>query len=495
LLVGSAAYEDTSSAGACVQKYDPSTGNAADAIAGSDGSVGPLAIADLDGDGNLDLFVGGRVKPGKYPEALSSHIYRGNGGGFTLDEANSKILAGVGMVSAAVWSDLDGDGFPELILACEWGPIRVFHNDHGQLSATNFPISFPDLARSSAAPAKLNDLTGWWNGVTTGDLDGDGHLDIIAGNWGENSKYQSHRAAPLRIYFADFNQEGVMGLLESYFEPGLGKYVPERRLDLVARGMPFLRGQFATYQAFADASVEQILGDRLPQTPHVEANWLESTVFLNRGSAFEARALPPEAQLAPVFAVVVADYDGDGCEDIFLSQNFFDVEAETSRYDAGRGLWLRGDGRGGLRAVPGPESGITVYGEQRGAAVADFDGDGRVDLVVTQNAAETHLFKNTQGKPGLRVRLKGPPGNPCGIGAQMRVKHGDRLGPVREVHGGSGYWSQDSPLQVLAAADPPAELWIRWPGGKSFSVPIPPQAAEVQIGIDGVITQVKRRTP
>jgi hypothetical protein len=494
MLVGSASYEDSSTSGTCVQEFDLATGKAADTIIGSDASVGPIAMADLDGDGNLDLFIGGRVKPGKYPEPVSSQIYLGTNGAFSLDEPNSKVLAGVGMVSAAVWSDLDGDGFPELILACEWGPIQVFHNDHGRLSATNFTVTC-EPSTLHAPRSTLQDLTGWWNGVTTGDLDGDGRLDIVASNWGENSKYQSHRAAPLRMYFADFNDEGVMGLLESYFEPAMGKYVAERRLDLVARGMPFLRGKFSTYQSFADASVEQILDDRLPQTRHVEANWLESTIFLNHGSEFEAKVMPPEAQLAPAFAVVVADYDGDGCEDIFLSQNFFAVEPETSRYDAGRGLWLKGDGRGGLRAVPGPESGVLVYGEQRGAAVADFDGDGRIDLVVTQNAAQTRLFKNTQGKPGLRVRLKGPPGNPWGIGAQMRVKHGDRLGPVREVHGGSGYWSQDSPVQVIADADPLAELWVRWPGGKSFSVAIPPQAAEVQIGIDGEITQIRARTP
>ena len=188
--------------------------------------------------------------------------------------------------------------------------------------------------------------------------------------------------------------------------------------------------------------------------------------------------------------MVVADYDGDGQEDVFLSQNFFAVEPETSRYDAGRGLWLQGDGQGGLRPVPGPESGVLVDGEQRGAAVADFDGDGRVDLVVAQNAATTRLFRNVRGKPGLRVRLQGPPANPNGIGAQMRIKHGDRFGPLREVHGGSGYWSQDSLVQILARTDAPAQLWVRWPGGKSFVVDVPTGAAEVQVGVDGSLRRV-----
>src|SRR5437016_1282676 len=199
-------------------------------------------------------------------------------------------------------------------------------------------------------------------------------------------------------------------------------------------------------------------------------------MFLNRGDHFEARALPAEAQLAPAFAVCVGDFDGDGNEDVFLSQNFFAVNPDSPRCDAGRGLWLRGDGTGKLTAVSGQESGIKVYGEQRGAAVCDYDGDGRVDLVVTQNGAETKLYHNVVARPGLRVRLKGPPGNPQGAGAQMRLRFGQRQGPVREIHAGSGYWSQDGAVQVLGTPEPPTQIWLRWPGGQVTTSAIPENA-------------------
>ena len=134
-----------------------------------------------------------------------------------------------------------------------------------------------------------------------------------------------------------------------------------------------------------------------------------------------------------------------------------------------------------MRAIPGQESGIKVYGEQRGAAVADFDGDGRADLVVTQNGAATSLYRNVAGRPGLRVRLFGPPGNPAGFGAVIRLKFGPRFGPAREIHAGSGYWSQDSAMQVLGAPEAPTEVWVRWPGGRVTTTQVSPTTREVTI--------------
>ncbi len=203
--------------------------------------------------------------------------------------------------------------------------------------------------------------------------------------------------------------------------------------------------------------------------------------------------MPAEAQLAPGYAVCVGDYDGDGNEDVFLSQNFFAVAPDSSRCDAGRGLWLRGDGKGNLRAVRGQESGIKVYGEQRGAALCDDDGDGRIDLAVTQNGAETKLYHNVGARPGLRVRLKGMAGNPQGVGAQMRLGFGPGQGPVREIHAGSGYWSEDSAVQVLGTPQPPTQIWIRWPGGQETTSPIPENAREILIDSIGKLKVTRSR--
>src|SRR5205809_5801878 len=264
--------------------------------------------------------------------------------------------------------------------------------------------------------------------------------------------------------------------------------VPERRWRSAGTALPFLREKFSTYEAYGKASLKEIYGDKLKQMKVVEANTLESMVFLNRDDHFEARALPLEAQWAPAFAVCVGDYDGDGKEDVFLSQNFFATNPENWRCDAGRGLWLRGDGKGNLVAVPGQQSGIKVYGEQRGAALCDYDGDGRVDLVVTQNGAETKLYHNVGAKPGLRVRLQGPAGNPHGIGAQLRLVCGQWQGPVREIHAGGGYWSQDSAVQVMSAPEPPTHLQIRWPGGKASTNSIPTGTRQIEVVADGQAT-------
>ena len=472
LLIGTANYEDGMTNGGRIRIYDLKRNVSGESILGQRFSAGPLALGDVDVDGDLDLFIGGRVVAGRYPEGADSLLMKNDGGNLVVGQRWEKL----GLVSGAVFSDLDGDGKGELILACEWGPVRVFKNEGGKLVAWDAPVTI------NHQQSTLNGLTGWWSGVNTGDFDNDGRQDIVVGNWGLNSPYRTSRGHPRKLYYGDFGGGG-MDLVEAYYEAG--KEVPERGLKAAGQALPWLRERVGSFEAYGKASLTELYGEKLKGAGKLEINTLETMVFLNRGGHLEGKALPQEAQRSPAYGVCVGDYDGDGQEDIFLSQNFFAVNPEATRQDAGRGLWLKGDGKGDFRAVPGQESGVKVYGEQRGAALCDYDADGRVDLVVTQNGAETKLYRNTGGRPGLRVRLKGPTGNPTGVGAMLRMETKGGLGPAREIHAGSGYWSQDSAVQVMAPPQPPAQIHVQWPDGKKTASPIPQSAKSVEINFDG----------
>jgi hypothetical protein len=441
------------------------------AVPGDTSSTGPLALADYDGDGDLDLFVGGRVIPAAYPVAATSRLFRNQGGRFQLDEDNRAALRSVGLVSGAAFSDIDGDGDPDLLLALDLGPVKLFLNDQGR---------FQDAGRDYGLAAH----TGRWNGVTTGDLDGDGRLDIVATNWGRNTKYRVAPDAPLLVYYGDAIRSGAVVTVEAQLDAARGGIYPLETRSRMALAIPSIRVRALSHAAYAAATLEEIVGDRLGRGRRIEVNTLDHMLFLNRGRRFEAVPLPAEAQFAPAFYAGVADFDGDGHEDLFLSQNFFPTEIGTRRYDAGRGLWLKGDGTGALQPVPGHVSGVRVYGDQRGAALADYNGDGRVDLAVSQNGAETKLYRNDRARPGLRVRLADPGGNPHGVGATVRLVYRDARGPAREIHAGSGYWSQDGAIQVLGQRQQPVAVWVRWPGGDTSEATVRPGTREVIVTRD-----------
>ena len=476
LLAALSGYETKSDHGGMGFRFQGKQSGVSESFATGMSSGGALALGDMNGDGHLFLFVAGGVLPGQYPKSAPSKLYRFDGQTWKADERNSSVLANLGIVNGAVWSDLDGDGFPELILACEWGPIRVFQHRAGTLVEITKELG-------------LDGYTGWWRGVTTGDLNNDGKMDIIASNWGLNSPYRASREWPLIFAYGQLAQPGVTDVIETEYA---GKdLVPRRQFKAMAESLPFIQEHFSSHKAYSEATLDRVLGERKVLAHQVQATTLSSMTFINTGSGFKPLELPREAQFAPAFSVNIADFDGDGNEDVFLSQNFFDVQPEGNRIDAGLGLWLQGDGAGGLTAVPAARSGIRVYGEQRGAAVGDYDEDGRVDLVVTQNGAETKLYHNVGSKPGLRVKLKGAPGNTAAIGAVLRLQFNNRQGAARELHAGSGYWSQDSLTQVMPTPEKPDSLWVRWPGGRVTTTPVPANAKQLTVNSEGKVINTR----
>ncbi|MGQ0650640.1 MAG: FG-GAP-like repeat-containing protein [Gemmatimonadaceae bacterium] len=436
-------------------------------VAADSASMGPMALGDVNGDGLPDLFVGARVVPGAWPLPAHSKLLRGfPNGRFAPDSALAGLLPALGLVTAAAFADLNGDGRADLVVATEWGPLRVLLNEGGRL-------------RDATSSLGLAGISSRWRGVSAGDFDGDGALDLVATSWGRNIPWRASETRPYALLVGRFGT-GV-GLLFAQSDSLTGKEMPLESLARLGVAMPDVRERIGSYAEYARADVDAVLGVAADSAIRIGATTFDHMLFLNRGPRFEARPLPPLAQLAPASAPVVADFDGDGREDLFLSQNFFPTDIGTMRFDAGAGLILMGDGAGGFAPLSVRASGVSVLGDQRGAATADYNGDGRLDLALAQNGAETRLFRNTTGRPGLRVRLDGGPGNPLGIGTQLRIITGAKRGPVREVRAGGGYWSMDSPVTVIALPDEADSLWIRWPGGVVQTVALVKGGRELRV--------------
>ena len=427
---------------------------------------GPMVLADFTGDGELELFVGGHFRRGRYPEPASSYLFRRQSGQWQPDSVLSAPFKDLGLISGATASDIDGDGHADLALADGLGPIRIFMNrGEGQLA---------EMTRSHGLTAYV----GWWNGVATGDFDADGRLDLLATNRGLNL----YHGDPIRLYYGDLDDNGSVDIIETRYEPELSGYGFLRDLPTLLNALPPMAQRIQSYHHFASQSVDQIMGSAMQNLASTDVETSAVTVFLNRRDTFEALPLAYPAQLSLAHGPVVADFDGDGVEDVFLSQNEFALPPSTPRLDSGLGLMLLGRNDAQLEPVSSNASGIRIYGAQRAAVTADFDRDGRSDLAVTQNAGPVALYRNVNGAAGITIMLSGPAGNPSAIGASVRLEYADGTqGPIRYIVAGSGYWSQSSLTPILGLGGQATHVWVRWPGGSEVRVPIEQDAQRVRV--------------
>lgn len=445
-------------------------------------AVGPLASADYNKDGTLDLFAGGRTKAGKFPAPASSWLLKNKGMNFSVDEDNN--IGKPGLVTGAVFSDINSDGWPDLLLSRDWNSLQLFINEQGK---------FID----KTAEWGLSEYRGLWRGITTGDFNNDGRMDIVAGNVGENNIYKNlieESGKDIKLFYYPRTNIGT-SIIESYYSPVLGGWSPLRRLTGLAKEFSILSRNIESHKQYSNSTIEDLFGISLDNFENVSANTFSSMIFINEGNSFKAKALPSEAQLTSAQGPIVSDFNADGYEDIFLSQNFFAYPVEKPRNDAGRGLIMLGNGKGGFTSLQGQESGIEVYGEQRAAAVSDFNRDSRNDLVVTQNGSGTLLYQNNAARQGITIKLSYGKSNPNAIGAKLHfVYHNGETGPTREVKLGEGYLSQNSPTQVIGYKSYPESLIIRWPDGTENNIDLPSGLLMLHINKEGEIIDSKTRS-
>ncbi len=448
---------------------------ATDALPSFRESAGAVAIADIDRDGRLDVFIGGRVSPGEYPFPPASALWLNRGGRFEdVTDALAPRLRSIGLVTSALWTDIDEDGWPDLLLTLEWGQVTCLRNAGGR--------GFEDwTSRAGFAEAG----TGAWTALACADFNGDGHLDYAVGNLGLNTPYRADAAHPALLFALTPTEGGAPSLIEGYYEGD--KLYPRRSRRDLRSALPALLKQFPRNDTYARATLEEIVGrEKLAATDRFAMTELRSGVFLSEGPGrFRFAPLPRVAQIAPLQGLVAGDFDGDGRADLCAVQNSYAPAPVIGRFDGGLGQLLRGDGRGGFDAAPPANSGIVVRGDAKALVVSDLDRDGRADLLVTRNQAPTLAFRN-RGVPGSQmfgVRLRGPTGNPTAIGAVLTLSLADGARQVAQVSAGSGYYSQSSAELFFGYEDSnrPRQLRIRWPDGTATEHVIPEDAKNLVI--------------
>ena len=352
-----------------------------------------VAAADFDGDGDIDLFVGGRVVPWRYGSSPVSTLLANDGHGRFTDVTAQAApdLARIGMVTDALWNDLDGDGRPELVVVGEWMPITIFRNTGGGKLAL---APAPGLERSH----------GWWNRIVAGDFTGDGRVDFLVGNLGLNARLQASSTEPVTMYVKDFDGNGFAEQIVSCYNAG--KSYPIALRDDLIKALPYLQARYPNYKAYATQQVTDIFSSTELASAELKQAYTFATALLknNGDGSFTLVPLPREAQVAPVYGILASDFDGDGALDVLLAGNFDGVKPELGRLSAGYGLYLRGDGKGGFTPVRTVESGFFVPGQARD--IQRLRTRRGALYVVTRNNDRPLVFRAAPAGPGRPVATR-----------------------------------------------------------------------------------------
>ncbi len=334
-------------------------------------STSSVAPNDVNGDGYIDIFVGGRVVPGRYPESPRSYLLINDGNGNFTDQTTTlgPQLKKLGMVTDAIWADVNGDTSDDLIIVGEWMPVSVFVNNAGKLE--NKTDSYFDKP-----------YNGWWKTIKVADFNADGKPDFVTGNMGKNTQFAVSETEPAELYYDDFDENGSVDPLFSYYING--KRYPYLTRDEILRQLAGLRSKYTSYESYADATLENILTEeKLTGAKRLYANRMETTLFLSTDKGkYKVRSLPIQAQYSPIYNVGVSDFNNDGNSDMILFGNNHHFKLRLGRFDADYGALFLGNGRGDFEYVDQNQSGLDVRGEVKSSILID-----------------NHLFLGIYGRP------------------------------------------------------------------------------------------------